>query len=191
MGGAPQDALFVLGGGWKGSGGKICPSLPLEELFPVGGGRGCTEAPRGGREKGAIGTGAAKHGSVIESLFNSKNQVATEKLLEVALARHEALASNIANVETPGYKRLDLAKNFSTHLQTELQRGDRKGLAALRPVISADEKRSSVMRTDGNNVQLDQELLAMASNTANIEVLTQFVSGSIKQLRTAITGRNA
>jgi len=157
----------------------------------MGCGRGCTEAPRGGREKGAIGTGAAKHGSVIESLFNSKNQVATEKLLEVALARHEALASNIANVETPGYKRLDLAKNFSTHLQTELERGDRKGMAALRPVISADEKRSSVMRTDGNNVQLDQELLAMASNTANIEVLTQFVSGSIKQLRTAITGRNA
>ena len=39
---------------------------------------------------------------MIESLFSSKNYQASKKLLDAATLRHEALATNLANVETPG-----------------------------------------------------------------------------------------
>ena len=134
------------------------------------------------------GTGAAESGRVIESLFSTPNLEATKKMLEVAVARHEALAGNIANIETPGYKRVDLSKSFATQLKAELARGG-EGLAKLKPVLAPDDS-ATVRRSDGNTVQIDQELLEMAGNTTNVEVLTQFVSGSLRQLRTAVLGRN-
>ena len=64
-----------------------------------------------------------------------------------------------------------------------------EGLAKLKPVLAPDDS-ATVRRSDGNTVQIDQELLEMAGNTTNVEVLTQFVSGSLRQLRTAVLGRN-
>ena len=46
---------------------------------------------------------------MIEALFNQPNYQATKKLLDVSVLRHEALASNLANLETPNYKRIDVA----------------------------------------------------------------------------------
>ena len=45
------------------------------------------------------------------------------------------------------------------------------------------------MRKDGNNVEVDKELLAIGKNVMEFDTLTEFVSGSIRQLRMAITGR--
>jgi flagellar basal-body rod protein FlgB len=46
-------------------------------------------------------------------------------------------------------------------------------------------------RKDGNNVVLDEELMQMGKNVIEYEALTDFVSGSLKQLRVAISGRTA
>lgn len=126
---------------------------------------------------------------MVESLFQGDNYQAVKKLLDVAAMRHEALASNIANVETPGYKRLDLDKTFEAELRSDLRAGDVRDAAGLQPRI-AEDSTARTMRSDGNNVQLDRELLAMTENSTNFDVLTQFASSSLKQLRTAITGRN-
>jgi flagellar basal-body rod protein FlgB len=126
---------------------------------------------------------------MVESLFQGDNYQAVKKLLDVAAMRHEALASNIANVETPGYKRLDMDKTFEAELRSDLRAGDVRDAAGLQPRIAEDSTARS-MRSDGNNVQLDRELLAMTENSTNFDVLTQFASSSLKQLRTAITGRN-
>jgi flagellar basal-body rod protein FlgB len=126
---------------------------------------------------------------MVESLFQGDNYQAVKKLLDVAAMRHEALASNIANVETPGYKRLDVDKTFEAELRSDLRAGDVRDAAGLQPRI-AEDSTARGMRSDGNNVQLDRELLAMTENSTNFDVLTQFASSSLKQLRTAITGRN-
>src|SRR4051794_12675152 len=119
---------------------------------------------------------------MIESLFKGDNYQATKKLLDVAALRHEALASNIANVETPGYKRLDLVKSFSDELNSQLRAGHIDRVNELQPSISEDPS-APMTRADGNTVQLDRELLAMTTNSTNFDVLTQFASGSLKQLR--------
>ena len=123
---------------------------------------------------------------MIENLFNQGNYAATKQLLDASILRHEALASNLANIETPGYKRLDISSEFPKEFAAAL----RAGGSVPMPVLAQDTVTPS-QRKDGNNVVLDRELLAMNQNGAEFDALTEFVSGSIKQLRLAITGRNA
>lgn len=123
---------------------------------------------------------------MIEGLFSSTNYQAAKRLLDVATVRHEALATNLANVETPGYKRVDLPKDFPAEFASRLRAGD---LAAAPAAKIVEDRTATSQRKDGNNVALDKELLAMSKNTAEYDTLTEFVSGSIKQLRLAITGR--
>ena len=124
------------------------------------------------------------------SLFNSDNYTAVKKMMDVAALRHAAIASNIANVSTPGYKRVDLGRTFEQELIKTIDGRDAAKIAALDPLVETDSLTPST-RADGNNVQLDSELLKLTTNTMNFDALSQFASGSLKQLRTAITGRPA
>ncbi len=124
---------------------------------------------------------------MIEQLFSGATYQATKQLLDAATLRHEALAANIANIETPGYKRVDLPKDFSREFAAHLRGGG--GAGAPVPMI-AEDATAAARRKDGNTVELDKELLAMSKNGAEYDTLTEFVSGSIKQLKLAITGRS-
>jgi len=123
---------------------------------------------------------------MIEKLF-SNNYAMSKTMLDVAAARHDALAANIANVETPGYRRVDVAKTFLQELQQQFKTGEATG-ASHKAMIEIDSAARST-RADGNNVQLDTELLELGSNGLQYEVLADFVSGSLARLKTAITGR--
>ncbi len=125
---------------------------------------------------------------MIESLFSSTNYQAAKQLLDVATVRHEALAANLANIEKPGYKRVDLPKDFSAEFAAHLRSG---GVGAAPAAKIVEDLTSTSQRKDGNNVELDKELLSMSKNSAEYDTLTEFVSGSIKQLRMAITGRTS
>ena len=125
---------------------------------------------------------------MIERLLSSPNYDATKRLLDVSILRHEALAANIGNLETPGYKRLDLPKDFQTAMNEALRSGSVKSLTL--PGLEADVQ-TPAQRKDGNNVVLQDELMAMNKNAAEYEALTDFVSGSIKTLRMAISGHTS
>jgi flagellar basal-body rod protein FlgB len=127
---------------------------------------------------------------MVASLFNSDNYTAVKKMMDVASTRHAAIASNIANVSTPGYKRVDLSKSFEDELRGRIKKGGSSDIEAISIRTEMDTLTPST-RADGNNVQLDRELLSMSTNTMNFDALTQFASGSLKQLRVAITGRSA
>ena len=124
---------------------------------------------------------------MIEQLFSSTNYQATKQLLDVAVLRHEALAANVANVETPGYKRVDLPKDFAQEFANRLRARD---VGSMERLKLEEDTVSASSRKDGNNVDIDKEMLALSKNAAEFDALTEFVSGSIKQLRLAITGRN-
>lgn len=125
---------------------------------------------------------------MIEALFSDNNYVAQKKLLDATVLRHEALAANIANVETPGYKRVDLPKNFNDEFAARLHAG--KPQTTSMPALVEDHE-SVNQRPDGNNVELDKELLTMSGNSMQFETLGEFVSASLRQLRLAITGRQS
>lgn len=125
---------------------------------------------------------------MIEHLMARENYQLAVHLLDAAALRHEALATNLANVETPGFKRLDLAPDFARELQKIAAQPGKADISALQPKIAEDLTTRS-MRPDGNNVELDRELLEMNRNQIEFETLTQFASESLKRLKTAITGR--
>lgn len=128
---------------------------------------------------------------MVDPIFQSDNYVLAGKLLDAAVARQQAVAANIANAETPGYRRVDVAPDFATQLKARLASGDLAASAAtLQPRITEDLTAHSV-RPDGNSVEIEHELLALNRNAVEHEFLTDIISSNIKQLKLAITGRVA
>ena len=125
---------------------------------------------------------------LLQNLYEQENYLVAKKLLDATHLRHETLANNLANVETPGFKRRDLPKTFSVELRRAVERKDFRRVKSLLP-RSLEDLQAKPVRMDGNTVQLDEELLAMNRNALNYEYLTQMVSGSIKELNLAIKGR--
>ncbi len=125
---------------------------------------------------------------MIEALFNQPNYQATKKLLDVSVMRHEALASNLANLETPNYKRVDVSPAFEAELRQAVGTQDPSMIAAIHPRLEVDTGAKSSGR-DGNTVQLETELMKLNQNTLEHTLETQLVSSSLLKLRYAITGR--
>ena len=131
-------------------------------------------------------TVAMKDASMIDAIFSNNIYAATKKMLDVSALRHEAIATNIANIETPGYKRVDVPKSFSEQFAAQFKEGNVNQVSVPKLAQDGDAKST---RMDGNNVDMDKELLAMSSNTMQFDTLTEFASNSLKQLRMAITGQ--
>jgi len=125
---------------------------------------------------------------MIEGLFNQTNYVAAKKMLDATALRHEAIASNLANLETPRYKRVDVASSFSAELQQAVAAKDPGRIADVQPQLATDPSAMPV-RKDGNTVQLETELLKLNQNFLEHQLETQLVSGALLKLRLAITGR--
>ncbi|MBM3880957.1 MAG: flagellar basal body rod protein FlgB [Verrucomicrobia bacterium] len=125
---------------------------------------------------------------MIDALFSQPNYVAAKKMLEATVRRHEAIASNLANLERPNYKRLDLAPSFAQELRQAIAAKDPAQIAALEPTLAVDT--SAAPRTrDGNTVHLESELLKLNQNSLAHALETQLITSSLLRLRTAISGR--
>ena len=127
---------------------------------------------------------------MVDPIFQSDNYVLARKLLDASVVRQQAIASNIANAETPGYHRVDVAPDFAAQLKSQLATGELSSKSqSLSPKIVDDSAAFSV-RPDGNSVDLEHELLAMNRNTVEHQYLTEIITQNIKQLKMAITGRS-
>jgi flagellar basal-body rod protein FlgB len=125
---------------------------------------------------------------MIDALFSQPTYVATKKMLDLTALRHEAISSNIANLETPGYKRIDVEASFNDELTRAVATGDASAIGKLQPKLGLDATATGVGR-DGNTVQLENELLELNQNSVAHTVETQLVSGNLMKLRMAITGK--
>ena len=110
-------------------------------------------------------------------------QLALERALEGSSLRQQALASNLANVNTPGYRRSDV--DFHSALAGAMRSGDAK--TALSNVsIGAGVDRTSVVRADGSSVDVDAESAKLAANGLEYEQLTSAARVRIEILRIAM-----
>jgi flagellar basal-body rod protein FlgB len=126
---------------------------------------------------------------MIDPLFSSDTVALAQRMLDAANLRQQAIASNLANAETPGYRRVDLSPDFATHLKASLEAGQLNTAGAgIKPTLSMDPNARAV-RPDGNNVEMDHELVVMDQNAVNYEYLADVVTHNIKQLKLAITGQ--
>ncbi len=125
-----------------------------------------------------------------------------ERSLDAATLRQRVVSNNIANVDTPFFKRSDV--RFEEMLQEELY-GTKSTLRGYRthpkhfPIGSTSASgtaqaeittdQSSQYNNNKNNVDIDYEMALLAKNQLRYNLLVQQTSHEIKQIRTAIGGR--
>jgi len=125
---------------------------------------------------------------MIEALFNQPNYLAAKKTLDAVALRQEAINNNLANLETPGYKRVDLAPNFEQELERASSSNDGEQISSLNPTLAVDNT-SAAGSKDGNTVHLEQELMRMNQNAMTHALETQMISGMLAKMRLAISGK--
>lgn len=125
---------------------------------------------------------------MVQRVDSSLTLRLAQKSLDACVLRQQALAKNIANAETPGYKRIDVASDFADRLKAAALRGGAKG--KLPDATLGEDAKARVQRADGNTVDLENELLQLNKNQVTHEYLTHLVGSHYKMLKTAITGRN-
>jgi flagellar basal-body rod protein FlgB len=103
-------------------------------------------------------------------------------LLSVAGLRHRVIAQNVANVNTPGYRRLEVS--FSDELMRSLQQGT-VGTLPTPEVVESDFP----ARVDGNTVDIDREMSEMSKNALLYQAAVQILSSRLSSMRSAISGR--
>jgi flagellar basal-body rod protein FlgB len=97
--------------------------------------------------------------------------IALERALQGSSLRHEALAANMANVNTPGYRRQDV--DFHSALRAAMPGGSAAIQAAP---IGATTDASAPLRADGNSVDVDVESANLAQNALEYQALTQILN---------------
>ncbi|MCP3867052.1 MAG: flagellar basal body rod protein FlgB [Gammaproteobacteria bacterium] len=119
-----------------------------------------------------------------------------ERALKLRTRRAEVLAGNIANADTPGFKARDF--DFHKMLQQQQDQLPRMKVTDNRhiqtengivPAGSMDYRIPSQPTLDGNTVDSQLEHTAYAANALEYQASLQFLSGSIRKLKTAIKGQ--
>ena len=112
------------------------------------------------------------------------------KAEDASWLRHTVISNNIANVDTPGYKRKDV--QFESYLMAAMtgsgsvsERVDSINLDTLSPMIYTDRADLSY-RLDGNNVDIDTESANQAENTLRYYALLDSINQEFTRLRTVI-----
>lgn len=126
-------------------------------------------------------------------IFTSNTFGALQGALDAASLRQETVAANLANANTPGYHRKDVA--FSLALSEQygpaLKRTSARHLAAPGTAVSAPHvvtDEGGTMRLDGNNVDPDAESARLAETEVTYAALTQALTSQFSALRIAING---
>ena len=118
----------------------------------------------------------------------------TDSYLRAAMsglaARQRAIANNVANVDTPGFKASEV--RFEDALKTAISRGT--GATPNQTSLNAVTSRSTLVdgtstRADGNNVDIDQEMELLGEANLNYSAMTQVMSTRLGILRNVISGR--
>lgn len=114
--------------------------------------------------------------------------------LDGSSARHNAISNNIANVDTPNYKRRDV--EFISLLKSKLESGEKlplkrtdnrhlSGSIINKPFKEIVSDRTKY-RNDGNNVDIDYEMAQLAKNNIYYNTLVQLTGERFKMYKDVI-----
>jgi len=103
--------------------------------------------------------------------------------------RHELLAQNIANADTPGYQARDLGFAHELSLAQQVKALPASAIGTPDLDVRVLERPDSVVAPDGNSVDIDRQMMRVASNTLYHNTILQLLNGEFRSLKSAINGR--
>nr|WP_221192556.1 MULTISPECIES: flagellar basal body rod protein FlgB [Paenibacillus] len=120
--------------------------------------------------------------------------------LDASNTRQQTIADNIANADTPYYKRSDVSFEEILKQQTDGDMPVLKGKvtdsrhfvigpssSVPTPVVTMDH--STSMNNNQNNVDIDKEMSLLAENQLRYNAYIQQVNEQIKMMRVGVEGR--
>ena len=113
------------------------------------------------------------------SLLNTAQMHLLERFLDLAAERQGLLSSNIANIDTPGYRTRDIDFHGELIRAAQNQEGD-----ATEPFVR--EVPGLIARPDGNNVSVDREGLLLSQVQLQFSVASELVKEQFKLINIAI-----
>jgi flagellar basal-body rod protein FlgB len=123
------------------------------------------------------------------SLLDTTQIEAESRFIDLLSFRNQLISSNMANIDTPGYRTLDI--NFRGELeraQTESDDGE-LNYASFTPIVQ--QVRGLMERPDGNNVSLDRESLLLADVQLRYNTAIQLLRAEFHRLSSAINEGSA
>ncbi|MCR2805005.1 flagellar basal body rod protein FlgB [Paenibacillus soyae] len=135
-------------------------------------------------------------------LLNSASFNRMEQAVYAAEMRQRVISDNVANAETPHFKRsevlfeqlLEESMGTSSHKRLAGKMSDARhieiGSSASRvPNAKVVTDESTTMNNNQNNVDIDREMSLLAKNQLNYNFYVQQINHDVKMIRTAIDGR--
>ncbi len=111
-------------------------------------------------------------------IIDSSHSQMLARAMDTYTLRQRVTTSNIANVDTPGFKKHEV--QFEEALQKARQSGGIDEMKNVRP---------SITETD-NNVVLEDELVNLADNQIRVQLVSRSLRHHFDMLRKGITGIN-
>lgn len=130
-----------------------------------------------------------QHLSVLSQAMNLRTQ------------RHQVLASNIANADTPGYKARDFS--FESAMQNAMAGRATGGVAMAQTApghigggsgaahAAIQFRKETQSAVDGNTVDMDVERGQISENALQYQILTQLISEKFKGMRSALSSMSS
>ncbi len=131
---------------------------------------------------------------MVNTILNDPRIAITQQALQGLARRQEAIATNIANVDTPGYRRKDVP--FEAALRARLGTGPRlattdprhfavvpAGEGLLQAALDGVQGRTRTGRNDGNDVDIDYEMTRLAETSLRYQLLTQVAGTRLTTLK--------
>lgn len=131
-------------------------------------------------------------------LFSSTAIPVLENVVNFSQARHAVLASNIANMDVPGYRTRDLSpEKFEQRLKAAISARDERSEPSLGetpirhgdPFKDVNKNMQSILMHDDSNVGLEQQVAAISKNQMQHNLALTIMNAQFRQLQTAISER--
>jgi flagellar basal-body rod protein FlgB len=114
------------------------------------------------------------------------------RFLDGGAARHQAIAANLANQDTPGYHAVDVSfqEALSGAAESSLAPlATHPGHVSIDPATAVNLTTATAGRStrlDGNTVNVEHEMAKLAENTLMYQAGTELISAKFRLLKTAI-----
>ncbi len=116
----------------------------------------------------------------LDNLFGSQAD-RLNRTLNVTAERQGLLLHNLANVNTPGYKRQDC--DFTIALDESMSSFNPKSRKQMPNEVHTD---NTSLRIDGNNVDMEYEVMSIANTETRYNTLTELTSRYFSGLKNVI-----
>lgn len=126
-------------------------------------------------------------GMIGTSMVETSMTEALGRFLDVNVARYKLVSTNLANIDTPGYRTRDMDFHAELERASEESFAEENGVlstAAFTPV--ARQVRGLVERPDGNNVSVERESLLLAETQMKFNLGVQLLKDQFHTISLAI-----